>query len=121
MNGGKTSKIYNSLLLNLKKTDGVKMIALGSREGFLISEQANEDMEMLTTMAATMLRAAENVTSKLEKVSANRVIVDFNGGKLIAASAGQKALISVMATADASIDAIISELERTSGRIKEIL
>lgn len=121
MNGGNKSKIYMNILLNLKKTDGVKMIALGSRDGFLIGESASEDTEMLTTMAATMLRAAENVTNRLEKVSANRVIVDFNGGKLIAASAGQKALISVMATADASIDAIISELERTSGRIKEIL
>ncbi len=47
--------------------------------------------------------------------------MDYNGGKLIAASAGQKALISVMVAQDASLDPIIIELERTAGKIKEIL
>lgn len=115
------SEIYGNILLDLKKVDGVKMLALGSRDGFLIGENATEEAEMLTLMSATMLRAAENATTKLEKVGANRVIVDFNGGKLIAVSAGQKALISVMAAQDASLDPIIIELERTAGKIKEIL
>ncbi len=121
MTGGKMSGIYRNILQDLKNVDGVKLLALGSRDGFLIGEHANDDAEMLTLMSATMLRAAENATNKLEKVDTNRVIADFKGGKLIAASAGQKALISVMAAQDASLDPIIRELERTAGKIKEIL
>lgn len=115
------SEIYSNILQDLKKVEGVKMLALGSRDGFLIGEHANDEAEMLTLMSATMLRAAETVTNKLEKVDTNRVIADFKGGKLIAASAGQKALISVMVAQDASLDPIIIELERTAGKIKEIL
>jgi predicted regulator of Ras-like GTPase activity (Roadblock/LC7/MglB family) len=49
------------------------------------------------------------------------VIVDYDGGKLITVSAGSKALISVIATNDAHLDPIIEELEKTAGKIREIL
>ena len=52
-------------------------------------------------MSANMLRAAETVTTALEKVNPNRVIVDYRGGKLITTSVGSKALISVMTEKDA--------------------
>ena len=121
MKEGKMSEVYNSILLDLKKLNGVKMIALAGRDGYLIGEHASEGMETLTLMSATMLRAAENVTNKLEKVNPNRVIVDYEGGKLITTSAGSKALISVMAEQDASIDPIIKEIEKTASKIKEII
>ncbi len=114
------SGIYNDILRDLEKVDGVKRIALGSRDGFLMGGYISDDTEMLTLMSATMLRAAETATNKLEKASARHVIVDFEGGKLIAANAGQKALISVIATQDASIDTVISELEKISDKIKGI-
>ena len=115
------SDVYNKVLLDLKKMNGVKMIALAGRDGYLIGEHASEGSEMLTIMSATMLRAAETVTNKLEKINPNRVIVDYKGGKLITTSAGSKALISVMATNDANLDPIIKEMERTAVKIKEIL
>ncbi|CAG0978177.1 hypothetical protein METP2_01803 [Methanosarcinales archaeon] len=117
----KMSDVYNKVLLDLKKMNGVKMIALAGRDGYLIGEHATEGSEMLTLMSANMLRAAENATNKLEKVNPNRVIVDYNGGKLITTSAGSKALISVMATNNANLDPIIKEIEKTAGKIKEIL
>jgi predicted regulator of Ras-like GTPase activity (Roadblock/LC7/MglB family) len=121
MKEGRMSEMYNSILLDLKKLNGVKMIALAGRDGYLIGEHASEGMETLTLMSATMLRAAENVTNKLEKVNPDRVIVDYEGGKLIATSAGSKALISVMAEQDVSIDPIIKEIEKTASKIKEII
>ncbi len=115
------NNIYDNILQDLKKVNGVKMTALASRDGFLINEYKNDEKEMLTLMSATMLRAAENVTNKLENVSAHRVIVDFNGGKLITVAAGSKALVSVMVTQDANLDPIISEIEKMAGKIKKIL
>jgi predicted regulator of Ras-like GTPase activity (Roadblock/LC7/MglB family) len=121
MKEGKMSDIYKRVMLDLKKMNGVKMIALAGRDGYLIGERASEGSETLTLMSANMLRAAETVTNKLEKVNPNRVIVDYQGGKLITASVGSKALISVMTEKDAKIEPIINEIERTAGKIKEII
>ncbi|MCZ7356241.1 MAG: roadblock/LC7 domain-containing protein [Candidatus Methanoperedens sp.] len=114
-------KIFSEILFDLEKVKGVKMIALAGRDGFLIGDYESDEIETLTMMSAVLLRAAEAATNKLEKVSPDRVIVDYEGGKLITATVGQKALISVMAAQDAALEPIFSELERTVGRIKEIL
>jgi predicted regulator of Ras-like GTPase activity (Roadblock/LC7/MglB family) len=121
MNEGKLSEIYSSVLLDLKKVKGIKMIALASRDGYILGEHQNDGMETMTLMSSAMLRTAETVTNKLEKVNPNRVIVDYKGGKLIAVSVGSKALISVLATNDALLDPIIKELEKTAAKINEIL
>jgi len=121
MNGGKMSEIYSHTLTGLKKINGVKMTALGSRDGFLISKYESDESETMTRMAAALIRGAETAANKLDKVSLHRMIVDFNGGQLIAAFAGPKAVISVMATQDASLDPIISELDRTVERIRNII
>jgi len=121
MNGGMMSKIYSNILLDLKNVEGVKILALGSRDGFLINGNTNDDSEMLTLMSAAMLRAAETITNKFERESPNRLTVDFNGGKLITTSAGPKALISVVTSKDAKIDHIFSELEKTAEKIKDIM
>jgi len=117
----KMSDVYNTILLDMKNLKGVKRIALAGRDGYLIGDYASEGSETLTLMSANMLRAAETVTTALEKVNPNRVIVDYQGGKLITASVGSKALISVMTEKDVSIDPIIKQLDKTAGKIKEIL
>ena len=121
MNEGKLSEIYSNVLLDLKNVNGVRMIALAGRDGYLFDENANEGLETMTLMSSAMLRAAETVTKRLENVNPNHVIVDYDGGKMITTCAGSKALISVVATNDARLDPIIEELEKTAGRIKEIL
>jgi len=121
MNEGKLSEIYSSVLFDLKKVNGVRMMALAGRDGYLFDENVNEGLETMTLMSSAMLRAAETVTNRLEKVNPNHVIVDYDGGKMITVSAGSKALISVVATNDASLDPIIEELEKIAGKIKEIL
>ncbi len=120
MKGGKISELFTDMLIDLKNVDGVKMVALAGHDGYLIGEHASEDMELLTLMSVTMLKAAEKVTNKLENVNPKRVIVDFDGGKVIAEPAGTKALILVTAAPDANLEPIICELERTCCRIKDI-
>jgi predicted regulator of Ras-like GTPase activity (Roadblock/LC7/MglB family) len=115
------SEIYSNILTGLKKVNGVKMTALGSRDGFLISKSESDESEAMTRMAAALIRGAETAANKLDTVILNRVIVDFNGRQLIAASAGPKAVISVLAAQDASLDPIISELDRTVERIRNII
>jgi predicted regulator of Ras-like GTPase activity (Roadblock/LC7/MglB family) len=121
MNEGKLSKIYGNVLFDLKKVNGVRMIALAGRDGYLFDGNANDGLEVITLMSSAMLRAAGTVTNRPENANPNRVLVDYDGGKLITVSAGSKALISVVATNDARLDPIIEELEKTAGKIKEIL
>ncbi len=120
MKGGKIAELFANVLKDLKKVNGVKMVALAGHDGYLIGEHANEDMEFLTLMSVTMLKAAEKVTNRLENANPKRVIVDFDGGKVIAETAGTKALILVTAAQDANLEPIISELERTCCRIQDI-
>jgi len=118
------SEIYSNVLFGLNKVKGVKMTALGTRDGFLISKYENDNSEIMTHMAASMIQAAEkaaNQFNQLDKKSLNRVVVDFEGKKFIAASAGPKAVVSVLATQDANLDPIIIELERTVDRIQDII
>jgi len=128
------SEIYSIILSELNKVNGVEMTALGTRDGFLISEgqnkktigiinskYENDDSEIMAHMAASMIQAAEKAANKIDKLNLNPVIVDFEGKKLIAVSAGPKAVISVIATQDASLDPIISELDRTVERIRDII
>ena len=115
------SEIYSNVLFGLNKVNGVKMTALGTRDGFLISKNENNESEIMAHMAASMIQAAEKAANQLDKVSLNRMIVDFEGKKLIAASAGPKAVISVIATQDASLDPIINELDRTVEKIRDII
>jgi len=89
MNKGKLSEIYSSVFLDLKKVNGIKMMVLAGRDGYLLDEYRNEGLETMTLMSSTMLRTAETVTNKLENVNPNRVIVDYKGGKLITVSAGK--------------------------------
>ncbi len=119
MKGGKI--IFRNILLDLKKVDGVKIIAVGSRDGFLIGESNNSESEILTLMSAVMLKAAENVIGKFGKVSSMRVIVDFEGGKIITTLAGYKAFIAVITSMDANIEPIIREMDRTASKLKDIL
>lgn len=130
------SEIFSIILSELNKVNGVKMTALGTKDGFLISEgqnlnkktlgivnskYENDDSEIMTHMAASIIQAAEKAANQLDKVNLNRVIVDFEGKKLIAATAGPKAVISVIATQDASLDPIISQLDRTVERLRNII
>lgn len=129
-------EIYSNVLFELNKINGVKMTALGTRDGFLISkgqnlnmktdsfhnsQYENDDSEIMTNMAASLIQAAEKAANQIDIENLNRVIVDFKGKKLIAASAGPKAVVSVLATQDASLDPIIIELDRTVERIRDII
>lgn len=108
-------------MLDLRKVDGVKKLALAGRDGFLLGENPTDETENLTRLFATMLNTTENVSRKLNKISTDRLIVDFDGGKIIMMKAGQKAFISVIATHEASVHPIMAELEKAAGKIKKIL
>lgn len=120
MTGVRFSGLLNTLLYDLKHVDGVTKLAIGGRDGFLIGEYQDNEFETLTLMSAAMFKAAETVTTKFEKNCPKRLTVDYEGGKLIATTAGTKALIALMAGKDANIEKINSELERAAEKIKEI-
>jgi predicted regulator of Ras-like GTPase activity (Roadblock/LC7/MglB family) len=70
-------------------------------------------------MSATILNTAENITHKLKNASSDRIIMEFDVGRIIIMKAGQKSFISTILTHEESLDSVITELENAAGRLKK--
>lgn len=116
-------EMIDKILTDLKKVGGVEACAAASRDGLLIRAimQKAGFAESLAAMSATMLGAAETATKELGKGIPNRIIVESEHGRLIAAGAGHKALIIVLANSDSGLGLILLELEKSAMKLKELL
>lgn len=111
------------ILSDLKNLGGIEASAIASRDGLLMNSDMPEGViaETFAAMSATMLGAAETAAMELNKGLPSRVIVESKNGKLICMGAGHKALLVVMAEADAGLGLILVELEKAVMKIKEII
>ncbi len=111
------------VLAQVKKAGGVEASAVVSRDGLLMASNLSSGVhgETFAAMSATMLGAAETAISELKKGVPDRVIVESKEGKVIASGAGPKALLVVMADADAGLGLILVEINKASEKIKALL
>lgn len=118
-----TINMVDKILNDLKNVGGVEACAAASRDGLLIHAvmQKKQHAESFAAMSATMLGAAETATTELGKGVPNRVIVESEHGRLIAAGAGPKALLIVLVDSDAGLGLILLELEKSAKKLREIL
>ena len=89
----------------------IEASAIVSRDGLLITEA-------FAAMTATMLGAAETVSSELGKGVPDRVIVESNAGKIVATGAGSKALLVVMTNPKATLGLVLFEINKAREKIK---
>ncbi len=118
-----TMEIFEKILKDLKNIWGVEASAVASRDGLLIYStiSRNHHAETFAAMSATMLGAAETVTTELGKGIPDRIIVESKYGKIIATGAGSKALLVVMTEPDTALGLILIEVAKASEKIKEVL
>ncbi len=116
-------EIIDKILVDLKKVRGVEACATVSRDGLLIRAilQEGQSSESFAAMSATMFGAAETATAVLGKGIPSRVIVESDRGRLIAVSAGPKALLIVLVSLDTGLGLILLELEKAAIKFKELL
>jgi len=72
-------------------------------------------------MSATMMGAAETVSTELEMGIPDKMIIESKNGKIIGTGAGPKALLFVMTSPDASLGLVLIEMKKASEKIKQVL
>lgn len=113
-------EMIDKVMNELNTTKGIEVAAVLSRDGLLISSTLTRNIDTFAAMSATMFGAAEIAGKELGKGNLNRIIVETKFGKLIAAGAGTKALLVVMARNDSTLGQILLEVSRASEKIKEV-
>ena len=77
--------------------------------------------EIFVAMSATMIGAAEAVSTELGKGIPERTIVETQTGKIIGTGAGPKALLLVMTGPDANLGLALFEMKKASEKIRHLL
>ncbi len=108
------------ILKDLNNIKGIEAAAAVTRDGILMNSTMAKSAETFAAMSATMFGAARIAAIEFGKGIPNRVIVETKNGKLIAAGAGTKALLVVMARNDSSLGEILFEMTKASEKIKEV-
>lgn len=113
----------DGVLLDLKKVDGIECAAVATRDGLLMSANMlpGTHPETFAAMSATMLSAAEIVTSELKKGFTNRIIVESKDCRMIATGSGPKSFLVVLTKANSGFGLTLVEVEKGARRINEIL
>ncbi len=115
--------MLEKIVKDLKLLGGIEASVVASRDGLLIysDTEKKHNAETFAAMSATMLGAAETATIELRKGIPERIIVESTDGKIIAIGAGPKALLIVLTQPEASLGLILTEVTKTSEKIKEVM
>lgn len=113
-------EMIDKIMHELNTTKGIEVSALMSRDGLLISSTLARNADTFAAMSATMFGAAEIAGKELGKGTLNRIIVETRFGKLIAAGAGTKALLVVMARDDSTLGHILLEVSRATEKMIKV-
>lgn len=108
------------ILNDLNNIRGIEASAAVTRDGILVSSTMAKSADTFAAMSATMFGAAQIASIEFGKGIPNRVIVETKNGKLIAAGAGSKVLLIIMATNDSTLGEILFEMTKASEKIKEV-
>ena len=111
---------FNETLNKLNRTGDIEGSAIVTRDGLLISSllPPDTDAETFAAMSATMIGAAETAVSELKKGTTNRVIVEGNDCKLIAAGVGNNAILVCMVAAQANLGFVLVEMKKSGKHIE---
>lgn len=113
--------LFNRVLKELGRLNGVKTSLVASRDGFLLSRSTESDLEIYAKVSSSMLRIADAAIRKMGKKSSKSVVVDYSNERLIAARAGPKVLVAVLAGSDTKLDPVLMELNKAAEKLREII
>ena len=111
------------ILQTLKKIGEVLGSSVISRDGLIIASDLSKDIdeETFAAMSAAMQGAAETAVSELKQGELNQIIIDAEKGKIITISAGEKAILVILAKPKINLGLVLLEMGKASGKISDIL
>lgn len=113
--------LFRKVQEDLARLNGVKASLIASRDGYLISQPAESGLEGYALASASILRTADAASSRMGRDCSQKIVIDFPTERLIAARAGPKALIAVLAGLGTGVDSILIELDKASEKVREIV
>ena len=111
------------ILQSLRKIGDIQGSSVISRDGLTIASDLSKDVdeETFAAMSAAMQGAAETAVQELKQGSLNQIIIDAQNGKMITISAGEKAILVILAKPDINLGLVLLEIGKASGKITNIL
>ncbi len=116
-------KELESILAELRKVGDIEASAIVRRDGLMVaSDMPNYvDGRTIAAMTAALVGTAETSIKELQMGEFQQVIIESDGGKLVATGAGQLAILACLVSKDANLGLVLLSMEKSSKRIAEIL
>lgn len=113
--------LFHRVQQELRGLKGVKTSLIASRDGYILTNPAESQLEKYAKASSSMLKTADAAILEMGKNCSESVIVDFPNERLIATRAGPKALIAVLAGSDTNVNPILTELSKAANKVREIM
>ena len=112
-----------AILQTLKKIGEVLGSSVISRDGLVIASDLSTDVdeETFAAMSAAMQGADETAVSELKQGNLKQIIIDYQNGKIIIISAGEKAILVILAKSKINLGLALLEMGKTGKKIDGVL
>lgn len=109
----------NTALNELRNIEGVTSSALISRDGEMIASNISEDVhsETLAVMTATMLGAAETISTECNRGGLDKVIVDSGDINIVVVGVKPEAWLVAITNHRTNFEQLLLEMRRISREI----
>lgn len=114
----------NQTLMELNRASAdIEASAVISRDGLMMASQlpAGLDQDRVGAMSAAILSLGERTAAELARGTLDQVLIKGASGYVVMTSAGDEAVVSVLARADAKLGLIFLDLKRAAATVAGLL
>ncbi|NJE09902.1 roadblock/LC7 domain-containing protein [Thermococcus sp. MAR1] len=117
--------MFENVIADLLRVDGVKGVAIVSKDGLLIEAQASDrtiDAESTGAMVATIYGTSLNVSKEIfHEETIDMVTLESPKGKIITVEAGENAVLSVLTDPKVNLGLVRIYLKRNAQKVASML
>ncbi len=117
--------MFENVIADLLRVDGVKGVAIVSKDGLLIEGQATDrtiGADQVAAMVATIYGTSLNVSNEVfHEEAIDMVTLESPKGKIITVEAGENAVLSVLTDANVNLGLVRIYLKRNARKVASLL
>ncbi len=117
--------MFENVIAELLRVDGVKGVAVVSKDGLLIEGQANDrtiDIENVAAMVATIYGTSLNVSKEVFHDEAiDMVTLEAPKGKIITVEAGENAVLTVLTDPKVNLGLVRIYLKKNAQKVASMI
>ena len=117
--------MFENVIADLLRVDGVKGVAVVSKDGLLIEGQASDrtiDVENVAAMVATIYGTSLNVSKEVfHEEAIDMVTLESPKGKIITVEAGENAVLTVLTDPKVNLGLVRIYIKRNAQKVASML